>query len=246
MKIKMYAKLYALPFSIVVSGFGFYYFVFDSFNQYKQQHVITITQPEHTQNHKENLENERIHIREELDKIKRSANVDFIYNTLATNLNRINSYASIEFNDTKSSLQVKPKQETTLTTQPNSTFAVNKTNSIDYVPYRQIHTHELPNAFNTNFNAPTNIKLYNNTNHFDIKNTQIYQKNKMRWAIPVIKEAKVYSMADTHSKVLAVNKNGIKMQVVEAKSSWVKVRYAIKRESFIEGYMPTKNIRFVQ
>ena len=171
---------------------------------------------------------------------------DFIYNTLATNLSRINSYASIEFNDTKSSLQVAPKQEVTLIPQSSNTPIINKTNSIDYVPYRQIHTHELPNAFNRNFNMPTNIKLHNSTNHFDIKNTQVAQKNKMQWAIPTIKEAKIYHAKDIHSKVLAINKNGIKMQVIDTKSSWTRVRYAIKRESFIEGYIPTQNIRFIR
>lgn len=48
MKIKTYAKLYALPLGIVATVILFYCFVFDSFNQYKQQHIVTISQPNHT------------------------------------------------------------------------------------------------------------------------------------------------------------------------------------------------------
>lgn len=221
----------------------FYCFVFDSFNQYKQQHIVTISQPNHTKNNK-NIENEQMRMREELEKIKQSANADFIYNTLATNLNKISSYANIEFNDTRSSLQVKSKQEVALIPQAKSTLMVNKMNSIDYVPYRHINTHDIPNAFDI-LNTPTNMKQYN-TNHFDIKTTQTTQKDRMKWAIPTIKDAKIYHTTNIYSKVLAINKNGIKMQVIDTKSSWAHVRYAVKRESFIEGYIPTNNIKFVQ
>lgn len=241
----MYAKLYALPLGIIIAGFGFYYFVFDAFNQY-QQHVITITQTEHMQNKENTTEEDIERMREELEKIKQSANVDFIYSTLAANLNRISSYSNIEFEDTKSSIQTTQKQEATSPKHNRSTIAEKKTDMIDYVPYRQIHTHELPNAFNSNLNAPTDIKLYDNTNYFDIKNTKKQNNNNIQWVVPTIKEAKIYHLTDTRSKVLAVNKNGIKMQVLEAKPSWVRVQYSIKGKSFIEGYMPTQNIRFVQ
>lgn len=234
MKIKIYAKLCALPISIVATGFGFYYFIFDSFNQYRQQHVITIKQAE-SQEKEEDIENERTKMREELDKIRQSANADFIHNAISISLNRISSYANIEFRDTKTS-QVKPKQEESVE-PPKSETVSNKKDiiDIDYVPYRQIHTHELPDVINNNNMGATPLE----TKNVKAANT--------KWAIPKTKEVKIYYSPDTQSKVLAINKNGVKMQVVATKSSWVKVRFATKRESFkeffiIEGYIPMRDI----
>ncbi len=241
MKLQIYSKIYALPLGILLVSFGFYYFVLDSLDACQQQHTITITHTQNPQSQQNDDIDEQKRMREELEKIKQSANVDFIYNVLAENLNRINSYANIEFEDTMSSIQVAPKQQLARTTQKN------KMKSINYVPYRQIHTHELPNAFRDNPNAPTDIKLYGGINHFDIKNTLISQKKQMmQWAIPMVKEAKIYRTPNIHAKVLAVNKNGIKMQVVAIKKSWVHVRYTTIKKSFIDGYIPIRNIRLIK
>lgn len=246
MKIKFYAKLYALPLGIICVSFLAYYFVFDSLTQY-QQHVVTITQVENPQNNDEN--DEKVRMKEELEKIKQSSNVDFIHNALSQNINRISAYANIEFEDTKVIAQTEPKQKPNnpqnRSTQTRSTIEVNKAKNVDYISYRQIHTHELPNAFSANLNSPTNIKLHTTNNPFDVKTIQIAQKNKKQWAIPTAREAKIYHSPNTQSKVVAINKNGIKMQVIDTKKSWVHVRYAVKKETFIDGYIPLQNIRFV-
>lgn len=243
MKITFYAKLYALPISIICIGFLAYYFVFDSLNQY-QQHVITITQPETPRNN--DTTDEKARIREELEKIKQSSNADFIHSTLSQNLNRMSAYANIEFDDTKTIAQTELKQKQDNTTRNHSTIEIKKPNSIEYVPYRQIHTHELPNAFITNPNTATNIKLNSTNNPFDVKTIQITQEDKKsRWVIPTTKEARIYHAPDIQTKVIAINKNGMRMQVIGINKSWVHVRYAIRKE-IIDGYIPMKNIRFVQ
>lgn len=241
MKLKFYAKLYALPLGIICACFLAYYLIFDSLTQY-QQRVVTITQAENQQKNDE--VDEKVRMKEELEKIKQSSNVDFIYNTLSENLNRISTYANIEFEDTKAIAQTEPKQKPN-SLQNHSTIEVNKTKNVDYVPYRQIHTHELPNAFSANLNSPTNIKLYNTNNPYDVNSIQIAPKNKRQWAIPTTKQAKIYHSPNTESKVVAINKNGIKMQVIDTKKSWVHVRYAVKKETFIEGYIPLQNIQIV-
>ena len=241
MKLKFYAKLYALPLGIICACFLVYYFVFDSLTQY-QQRVVTITQVENPQNNDEI--DEKVRMKKELEKIKQSSNVDFIHNTLSENLNRISTYANIEFEDTKAIAHTEPKQKPS-NPQNRSTIEVNKIDNVDYVPYRQIHTHELPNAFSANLNSPTNIKLYNTNNPYDVKSIQIAQKNKKQWATPTTKQAKIYHSPNTQSKIIAINKDGIKMQVIDTKKSWAHVRYAINKETFIDGYIPLQNIRFV-
>lgn len=244
MKIKFYAKLYALPLGIVCACFLTYYFIFDSLNQY-QQHIITITQSENIQDDSEI--DEKARMREELEKIKQSSNADFIHNTLLQNINRISSYANIEFKNTKEITQTesekKPKDNVT---QTLSAIKVDKTNNPNYVSYRQIHTHELPNAFTSNINSSTDIKLYDGDDAINVKTIQVIQKNKKaQWVIPTTKEAKIYYLPSIQSKIIAINKNGIKMQVIDTKKSWVHIRYAMKKETFIEGYIPLRDIRFV-
>ena len=99
MKYKYY-RFYALPLGIMALGVVFYFVAFDSFNVYRQNYAITIT--ENALLHDNDML-EQSRMREEIQKIKESANTDFIIDTLTKNINHItHADTNIEFYNERS------------------------------------------------------------------------------------------------------------------------------------------------
>ncbi len=241
MNFKTYLKMYAVPFAIISVGFIFYFFVFDSLNQYQQQSIITILENRDKDN---GLSLEQIHMQEELNKIRKSANATFIQNTISENLDRINSNVNIEFNDNETTQQ-KPQTIDTNKEKSMQKTKVKKYNEIKYTPYNPANTHIIPNNFSVNPNSPTNINLDSESHIFDIQYFTLFLNAKaLKWATPYSRHAKIYRYPSISSKIIYTNKKMDKVQIIGIKKSWVKVRYAIKGKKQIEGYMPTNALNF--
>ncbi len=237
----MCLKMYLVPIGIVAVGLAFYFFVFDSLNQYQRQSVITILE---NGDNKNGVTLEQIRMQEELDKIRKSANADFIQNTISENINRISSYTNIEFNeqqDTNNATHTKDNLNKKQTTPSSKNHE-----PVRYTPYNPANTHIIPNNFNVNPNSPTSIKLDSNTNAFDIKSFTLflYSNIDVGWAIPYSRHAKIYKLPSTNSKVIYTNKDIDKVQIVTLKNAWAKVRYMLENKKYVEGYMPINALKF--
>lgn len=226
-------RMYALPLGILLAGFILYYFVFDSL-QYEQHQSIVITQKiqdNNMQSFREDLD-----MQQEVEQMRENVEITFATTSLPQNINNMDATTNIVFKEKK------PRFINNETEVRQEAPQVNKENSVSYTPYKQVNTHKLPNMFESNLNVPTNIKLYAN-NPFDLKPSQNAQKKTTKWVVPNTKTIKLYAAPNTHAKIVAANKNGIKMQLLEQKKAWGYVRYAERRGRYIEGYVPLSMVR---
>lgn len=237
MKYKYY-RFYALPLGIMALGVVFYFVAFDSFNVYRQNYAITIT--ENALLHDNDML-EQSRMREEIQKIKESANTDFIIDTLTKNINHItHADTNIEFYNERSNeeypLQKPHTKAASVMKQPK------KIDSITYTPYRFIGTHTIesqqilknPNSAMP-YNPNTTTKSYTVVNKSIASNQYVFRGSK---------HAKIYKNPNTSSKIIVIGKQGENVQVLKIQDSWFFVRYIAKNKS-IYGYVPMQALRII-
>lgn len=103
-------KMLIIPLSVVIGGGAIYVGISNSLNEYKPSRATTILQNDSVK---------KAATKEELDKIKKSKNDDFISTNLSSGINNIISHTDIEFSETPPIAKPSPPK-------PKPTKSVNK------------------------------------------------------------------------------------------------------------------------